>query len=307
MTQQVPYFFEEGQTYPFKVGGKISLPPDDEEFLVLQSHLGSRHLLKYSAYKDYGLEKGIGVNCRIDKISCSGKIYLEPEHKDYKEGRIYNFRNLGFEEILNSEEKAERFLKLEDVNGYTIFVNIGELTPRDFSEQVFCRVDRIKKGKLYLSLSQTDVLVSKLEIGKTYEFLVTDLVTLAEDEEYFVLIDEFEELHYLRKKYFEDYGFTEGDSIKCRMLGSPKLFRHYLEPEHPFYKIGGQYDFFVSGTEVHKDEFGKEVSKLLVKDGSEKEYFADCDLLDQNLPEVGTIVKCRVERIRMSKLLLKCI
>jgi hypothetical protein len=307
MTQKNPYFFEEGQTYPFKVGGKILLPPDDEEYLVLQSYFGSKHLLKYNEYQDYGLVKNIGVNCRIDKISCSGRIYLEPEHKDYKEGNIYGFKMLGFEEILNSEEKAERFLRLEDLNGHTAFVNIGEHTPRDFSDQVFCRVDRIKKGKLYLSLSQTDLLVSKLETGKTYEFLITGLVTLAEDEEYYVLLDEFEELHYMRKKYFEDYGFTEGDTIKCNLLGKPKLFRHYLEPEHPFYRIGESYDFFVSGTDVHTDEFGKQIAKLMVRDGSGKEYFADCDELISKVPKTGMAVKCRVDSIRMSKLLLKCV
>ena len=94
---------------------------------------------------------------------------------------------------------------------------------------------------------------------------------------------------------------------RCHVIGNPKLFRHYLEPEHPFYKIGVKYDFFVSGTEVHIDEFGGEVIKLIVKDGSEKEYFADCDEYLGMLPETGTIVKCMVEGIRMSKLILKCV
>jgi hypothetical protein len=307
MTHKVPYFFEEGKTYKFVVNGKVLLPPDDEEFLILLSHFGSRHLLQYQPYKDYGLKKGDEVNCRVDKISCSGKMYLEPEHISYKEGSVYSFKNLGFEEILNSEEKAERFLRVEDVNGQTTFVNIGELSPRDFPETVLCRVDRIKKGKLYLSLAQTSPLVSRLEKGRTYEFLVTGLVTLAEDEEYYVLLDEFEELHYLRHKYFTDYGIETGDTIRCYVLNQPRLFRHYLEPEHPFYRIGARYDFFVSGTEVHTDEFGGEVIKLIVKDGSDKEYFAGCDDYLDKLPEAGTTVKCLVEGIRMSKLLLKCV
>jgi len=307
MKNTAPYFFEEGQTYKFTVTGKIQLPPEDEEFLILLSHFGSRHLLKYKQYEGYGLEANSEVNCRIDKISCSGRIYLEPEHKDYKEGKIYHFKISGFDEILNSDGKAERFLRLGDNKGNPTFVNIGNHSPRDFQEEVLCRVDRIKKGKLYLTLTESTQLISKLETGKTYEFLITDLVTLAEDEEYYVLLDEFEALHYLRKKYFKDYGFTEGDTIKCTIIGKPQLFRHYLEPAHPYYKTGEIYDFFVSGKESYMDEFGNEVVKLLVKDGSEKEYFAGYEDSQEKIPLAGTVVRCLVTDIRMSKLILKCV
>ncbi len=283
------------------------LPPDDEEFLILNSKFGSRHLLKYEPYKNYGLKKNTEVNCRIDKISCSGKMYLEPEHKDYKEGSIYSFRISAYEEMLNSDEKAERFLQLEDANKQVVYVNIGDHNPRDFTDKVRCRVDRIKKGKIYLSLAETTPIQSKLETGKYYEFLITDVQTMAEDEEYFVLLDEFDEVHYLRRKYFDDYGFITGDSIRCLVLNKPQLFRHYLEPEHPFYKIGEIYPFFVAGTELHTDEFNHEIIKLIVRDGREKEYFADCNQDKEQMPEAGTIVKCRVEHIRMSKLILKCV
>jgi hypothetical protein len=304
MTNKVTNFFEEGKTYKFVVNGKVHLPPNEEEFLILLSHFGSKHLLQYLPYKDYGLKNGNEVNCRIDKISCSGKMYLEPEHISFKEGSVYSFKNLGFEEILNSDERAERFLRLEDLKGNAAFVNIGDHSPRDFSDKVFCRVDRIKKGKLYLSLAQTAPLLSKLDKGKTYEFIITDLVSLAEDEEYFMLLDEFDELHYLCHKYFEDYGFSIGDTIRCYVLNKPQLFRHYLEPEHPIYRIGGKYDFLVSDTEIRIDEFGEEIVKLIVKDDSKKEYFADCDNYSKMLPEIGTTVRCSVEDIRMSKLLL---
>jgi hypothetical protein len=307
MASNKPYIFEEGNRYNFTITGTVLLPPDDEKFLILQSSHGSKHLLKYEPYKDYGLQIGNRVDCRIDKISCSGKIYLEPEHKSYKEGTIYCFKISGFEEILNSEGMAEKFLGLFDVNGQVVFVNIGDHSMRDFAETVLCRVDRIKKGKLYLSLADSINKTSKLETGKDYEFLITGLVTLAEDEEFYTLQDEFDEIHYLRTKYFKDYGLHPGDKINCKVITQPQIFRHYLEPEHPYYKVGAVYRFFVSGNDSYENEFGEKVIKILVKDGEDKEYFADCGDVIEKLPDPGSVLDCRVESIRMSKLILTCV
>ena len=308
MKNSNPIIFEEGSSYPFIVTGKIVLPPDDEEFLILNSNFGSRHLLKYEPYKHYGLKKNTEVNCRIDKINCSGKMFLEPEHKDYKEGNIYSFRINGFEEILNSDEQAERFLQLTDANNQDVYVNIGKYSPRDFSEAVKCRVDRIKKGKLYLTLAETTTLISRLEAGKIYEFLIISIQTLAEDEEYYMLQDELGETHYLRKKFYEDYGFNIDDTIRCRVLHKPhQLFRHYLEPEHPYYKTGETYPFLVTGIEHYTNEFDMEVTKLVVIDSHEKEYFADCSNHTDSLPEIGATIVCKVDNIRMSKLILMCV
>ena len=307
MSSKTAHIFEEGKYYTFTLTGKVVLPPDDEEFFVLKSQFDSRHLLKYLPYHYYGLEIDREVRCRIDKISCSGKMYLEPEHKDYKENNTYTFRVKGYEEILNSEGKAERFLRLLDVNEQPVMINIGDSNPRDYEDTVLCRVDRIKKGKLYLTLARAAPLVGDLVEGKSYEFLISDRVTLAEDEEYFVLQDEFDDIHYLRQKYFEDYGLETGTYVTCLVIDPPKLFTHYLEPVHPFYKTGESYLFIVSGIQKHTNEFGEEVIKIMVTDTHQKEYFADCDTRIKDLPKAGETIQCLVDGIRMSKLKLTCI
>ncbi len=301
------YFFEEGQIYPFLITGEVGLPPDNEAFFILQSKFNSKHLMKKQPFVRYNLLVGETINCRIDKINCSGKIFLEPEHPFYKEGRIYEFPIVRKKNIVNSLFNTETLLILKDCWNREVFVNSTIDGGKSTKTHVACRVERIKKGKLYLTIVDGQPETPELEAGKVYPFVVKDIVTLTDKDEYYRLEDEQGFIHFLRRKYFADYGFGAGDTISCRVIGSSLRFRHYLEPLHPKYTIGEAYDFLLSGTENHTNEFGKNITLLIVNDGSEKEYFADCPDTGKADMQVGSKIKCTVTDIRMSRLRLKCI
>ncbi|HNW70867.1 MAG TPA: hypothetical protein PKI01_10720 [Bacteroidales bacterium] len=306
MVPAKPYFFEEGQEYVFVVSNRIQLPPDDENFFILISAFNTKHLLPEKNYLNYNIVPGQRLKCRIDKINCSGKIFLEPEHPVYKEKEIYEFPVKGMETILNSEGKQELMILVDDCWHNDIFINASTVETGKL-KTIKCQVDRIKKGKLYLHPVTKKQFSSTYDIGKQYEFTVDSIVTLAEDEEYYVLKDAPGNVHYLRKKYFKDYNFDIGAVISCRVTAQPALFRHYLEPVHPHYKIGEVYDFLYSGTESYINESGEEVKKILVSDGSEKDFFVTCDYFSDLHTEPGSTVRCLLRNIKMGRLVLECV
>ncbi|HPS27580.1 MAG TPA: hypothetical protein PK269_08230 [Bacteroidales bacterium] len=308
MTSAHLYFFEEGQEYEFTVHSRLKFPPEDEKFLVLISPFNTRHLLKEKPFENYHLAIGRQLKCRIDKINCTGKIFLEPEHPYYKEHAVYDFPVKGLERITNSGGIIELMLVVEDCWGKTVYINIeGEGQVYAGEQTVRCRVDRIKKGKLYLTPVNNMQYAVAYEPGLEYVFRIHRIVTLAEDEEYFELIDESANVHYLRKKYYTDYHFDIGDSIKCRFVAQPAAFRHYLEPVHPRYKIGEQYDFLYSGNETYVNESGEEIKKIMVTDGSEKDFFVSCDDFAKLQIEPGSTIRCLLKNIKMGRLVLECV
>jgi len=306
MAPAKPYFFEEGQEYDFTVNSRVQLPPDDDFFLILISPFQTRHLLAEKNYLHYNLYPGQKIRCRIDKINCAGKIFLEPQHPVYKENNVYDFPVKGIEDIINSEGKHEKMLVVEDCWHNEIYINASEIDTTA-TTSVLCHVDRIKKSKLYLSPVRNLSIVEEKKIGEEYIFKVIRVVTLAEDEEYFELHDLSGNIHYLRKKYFDDYGFNEGDLIKCRLTAQPAMFRHYLEPVHPEYQPGHVYEFIFAGTETYTNESGTETKMMVVFDSKEKKYFVSCDDPKKSDVVVGSRIRCRVTNIRMSRLALECI
>jgi len=300
-----PFFFEEGQEYEFTVINRLSLPPDDDIFLVLISPFQTRHLLAEKHYVHYNIMAGQKIKCRIDKINCSGKIYLEPEHPFYKEKQMYDFPVKRAETIVNSSGKPEKMLVVADCWNNDVYVNASGMDTN--IKHIKCSVDRIKKAKLYLTPAACMRKQVNYDMDRVYTFLVDCIVTLAEDEEYYVLKDESGNLHYLRKKYYKDYGLIPGSQVCARFTSTPSAYRHYLEPIHPRYKPGNIYEFMYKGIESYINESGEEVKKLIVSDGTGNDYFVNCNdwLQPETLP--GQALSCLLKNMRMGRLVLECV
>ena len=86
--------FIEGQSYQFRYVKRILT---DEEFFVFEDFTGERHLIPAYHYRNYKFEINNLINCLINRIDCSGKVYLEPEHPYYKIGNTYDFK---FKELM---------------------------------------------------------------------------------------------------------------------------------------------------------------------------------------------------------------
>jgi hypothetical protein len=120
---------------------------------VLQDINGLKHFMPAAYYEAYGFKPGDEIQCKIDRINCTGRIFLEPKHPVYNEGNIYIFEVVGF-----NENNSERILHVKDWVGNVIEVKVGGTT-RDVKSvnRIQCLVKNIKKGKPFLEI-QEDIL-----------------------------------------------------------------------------------------------------------------------------------------------------
>jgi hypothetical protein len=81
-------------------------------------------------------------------------------------------------------------------------------------------------------------------------------------------------------------------------------YTHYLEPVHPFYKAGEVYEFENTGGSMISHDLGELYHVLMLKDKLGHSYPVPCKNTDG---VIGINVRCRVEKIRMSKVYLECL
>ncbi len=143
--------FKVGENSTFKIHNILQLQ-DNEWYYVLLDVNGQKHFMPAGFYKNYGFSAGDEIICRIDKINCTGRIFLEPRHPIYKEDEIYTFRVIGTS--LNSSNST---LLVNDIFGNCIEVptcNI-ENSSSYLETMVSCKVKSLIKGMPILELIST--------------------------------------------------------------------------------------------------------------------------------------------------------
>lgn len=131
---------EEGATYIFKYIKLVTLS-DDQEYMILEDQYNIRHTVPYNYYINYKLTIGTEVECKVDKINCTGRVFLEPKHPLYREGEVYNFTT----NIVNIENTNRT--AIVDCFNNIIDVNINDkLFPGKIFEQVEARIIKITRG-----------------------------------------------------------------------------------------------------------------------------------------------------------------
>ncbi len=256
----IKMIWEEGQWYPFRLHAEIVLPDGEKQYL-LEDSSGTKHLLSYEHYKDYGFLKGREVRLRLDKINCSGKLFLEPEHPVYKEGDSYDFFFIRTEERENIFGETELVWLVLDAFNHEIAIPMTIDAPEaKEGEPIRCRVSRIKKGKIYLSHPMSKTSEGVLKEGHWLSFYLEPDQVEIDGIRYYILSDPGNQKHLLKKLPFLPYGFEAGQSIVCKVVKWSNKGMYILEPEHPLYREGLDYTFEIVGlTENNfsvKDVFG---------------------------------------------------
>lgn len=147
---------EEGKSYRFTIMKTIALSPGDEWYLM-KGPGQYKILMPKKYYVRYGFVSGQTVRCRIDKINCTGRIFLEPEHPFYREGALYPFEVISRGVYVSRDRKTEQVFIVKDVLGNLWKVKGGRDNKWDQTpEKLVCLVKRIKKGKLFLLVNSCD-------------------------------------------------------------------------------------------------------------------------------------------------------
>jgi hypothetical protein len=140
----------EGETYAFNFLKVVPLS-DEMNYMLMEDPFGIRHLVPYEFYSQYGLKPGNTVICRVDKINCTGRVFLEPEHPYYIRGKTAQFKISRFQS--GSEPDARFGVFVFDIFGNEISIEAedGSLIEQN-SGHLSCLVNGFRKGKPVLSL-----------------------------------------------------------------------------------------------------------------------------------------------------------
>jgi hypothetical protein len=113
---------------------------------------GLKHFLPAEYYTNFNFQTGDVISCRIDKINCTGRIFLEPKHPYYIEGEIYSFDVLNF-----IENEKYGVLVVKDIfeNRIELQQEMVQVTNYKVKKKVRCLVISIKKGTPNLELFTT--------------------------------------------------------------------------------------------------------------------------------------------------------
>ncbi len=293
----------EGKTYPFLILKFVSLEPG-EEWMVMQEPRGYKILVPLKYYTTYGFEPGQTVLCRVDKINCNGRMFLEPRHPVYEEGKVYAFELVEKAFRTGITNQPEWYFLVRDVlgNEWKVITRHKQIwdNPPDSTN---CLIKRIKKGRLFLVPEGEESVPSVLEMGKSYTFDVVDEKLNPDDGHYyFILKDTWGDKHLLKKRYYRGYSINIGSKINCRVEKFLSEGYFFLEPEHPCYKIGEAYGFRVNRFEelVFTDGFRQKVLVLSDCLGEEVKVHID----EKEVKNLGVCeqVEARVMGINKSRL-----
>ena len=305
VSNQNQYKFTEGEVHQFKVTGYTEIPGTDESFYILENQYGGKHLLKTVNYKHYNLKTGQEITCKIDKINCSGKIYLEPENPVYKEGKTYEFDLIKIIDQTNSVGEKEKAAIVKDQFGIKIPCSLPDNIIIGVDEKKLkCKVLRIKKGQLFLTHLKYELSGKSLNIGKKYWFTVTEIKELENKTDYYILKDQFDNSYSLKKGMYEHYNFKIGQKVECTVTKYDTDSHLKIEPVHPHYEIGKTYLFKYLKTLKDINPLGKEENVIIVQDI----YGVETKVRSQNISNLKKpypeYLNCKVDGIRKGKAIL---
>lgn len=278
---------EEGKSYKFAVEKIVPVSPENEYF-VLRDQAGYRMLLPAEPYKTYPIKTGESIHCRVDKINCSGQIFLEPEHPVFSEGKIYEFTVSGI-----SHSKGSPELQLIGEDGKTHSMEIAHQHHYTPQQKIHLRIERIKKGKLFLSPAKSNAENNILIPGKQYQFIVTNCA-----DGFYHLESINGHRFKIETKWYRHYDIQKGKTLLCTITPYGSLLP---EPDHPHYKIGEIY--FFTPDYLMKAEYanGQSTFTLIARDVFNEE--AHLHLPVGFSPESinSQPVKAKVNRIRKGR------
>lgn len=294
---------KEGRTYPFKITGSVILP-DGSECFILTDVNGIKHLLFKEYYNQYKLQLNQEVICRIDKINCTGKIFIEPEHPYYKLGRSYTFVFDRYLDLKGPNDESEKVAVL--LNGYDqdIFLSADEVEKQFVKgDEINAVVEKIKKGRVYINIGAVVNDYGGMEAGKQYRFTLEGQITMGGKYSYFVLKDDSGKEFRIREKFYEKYGFKNGTLVTCTLVEND--YHIYLEPVHPYYEVGFNYEFRIVGETIVKEYPDNEAKAYLLENKYGKEIVVKKKDVPPGKIQDG-VIRCTVLSIKKSQVSLAC-
>ncbi|MFN8256928.1 MAG: hypothetical protein U0W24_14630 [Bacteroidales bacterium] len=140
---------------------------------------------------------------------------------------------------------------------------------------------------------------------QVYDFKYLKIVK-NEEEAFHAFEDSYGDKYILPVEYYKHYIFEAGQQVRCMVVRVDCNGKLSFEPEHPYYKIGGVYDFrFVKMTITSEMEYNPSIGKsiktkeyeLIVEDRYGDLHSVKTSRGFKNKYSQSDNVKCRVKKI----------
>ncbi len=298
----------EGKQYEFEILNRVELPGTSERNFILIGPDGRKYLLPEENYLNYDLRVGQKIMCTVDKINCSGKVFLEPDHPYYRTGERYDFLVVRIDQRESLLGYPELIAWVRDLHGKEWVCPV--LSDEDILpgySHLACRIERIRKGELMLSLPAMTSRFKVLRQGEQYSFRVQNIRSI-ESEEFFILTDHQGNLHRLPVENFKHYGYRKGSELLATVEGIAANGEAVLEPIHPYYEVGQTYSFIFIRMEREVDFLGNLEAVIVLEDQYHQEV--KVKPLEWQVRDVHFAPKtifCRVDRIKKGRLFMSVI
>lgn len=143
---------EEGNEFNFKVEKIIDL--SGESYFILLSEFDKQYLLPVKYYDEYNIKVGNEIRCKIDRISCSGRVYIEPKSPIYSKGDkdIFTLLEVKQKETRKTKDKYLVIKAMSSKTNRAIVVDYSKCLNYSLGENYFCEIIKIKKAEMHLKL-----------------------------------------------------------------------------------------------------------------------------------------------------------
>lgn len=124
--------------------------PGDASYYVLETGQKNRLLLPTEPYRHFGISIGQILSCSIDKINCSGRIFIEPLHPGFVSGQTYSFKVLNSFEVYDRKGRVHRHYQLQPNSGEVYEARLDRSLVFRNASIIKCKFERTRKGRLEL-------------------------------------------------------------------------------------------------------------------------------------------------------------
>ncbi|MEW5846600.1 MAG: hypothetical protein AB1777_10105 [Bacteroidota bacterium] len=293
--------FREGEWYTFHVTKVIDVPGGGKHF-ILTHESGKKILLPAKYYDKYNIIENTQIRCRVDKVNCTGQVFIEPEHPVYRMGKTYSFRII---QILPSVFSEADTVKVSDVFGNDIEILVPKGSVDVGEDSIDMKVIAIKKGIPVLTAPrQWSQCAECFEIGQNIELYLHSTIAF-QGEDYYLLKTKTNCIALLKVKHYKHYGFNSDRPVLAKYRGIDDKGILLIDPEHPYYKEGGLYTFQISAME---EDFSSENGMGKVAVVFDR-FGMKCGVKIENDQSfmIGDIITCKVLGYKKGRPLLEIV
>jgi len=250
---------QEGDVIEVKIIKEVPLPNGKKA--LLGKFKQRLFILDKKQFGDLEIAVDETIECHVDKVNCSGKIYLSPNKTRSSIGSIKKYKILKIQTVEDTLGSAKYLLHLVG-NLNTKAQYITYIKPIENSQSYIIRA----REKSKYILEPIDTTACHYKYKQEIEVRIIDKTTIQKQGDYYIVEDRFKRKHIISYIKFKHYNLNIGDTLNCRIRGFDKQYNLKLEPSNPKYELGKTYYFetidFIDST----DELGNPIKILSVKD-----------------------------------------